>query len=366
MQVLDIASRQWATRPADQRFETLDEMRTYLRNRKLGSVGFTMPTSDIVVDTVDVTTPEGMVRSELLVGHPALPSAPSHWAFGQLCSLVQAPANFLRKLPVNITRDALAHCLQYTSLRGEVGMYVYQEDGENTLQAITGPGYGRIFCADVADAVAKFVESTGGKFFNPPDWSKRPSGLFASPTDSFILMVDGGSIVNAGRDAQGRDDILYRGFIVWNSEVGKATLRIFRFYFRWVCGNLMIHGVEELQEIAIRHSARAPWRFMNEAEPGINQFIHSSVSGIEHTIKAAQQYMLPSGQDELLDFLRKRDFTTPEAKGAVEYAKREEGDARTLWQLHNGATAYARVKVDHMDDRIDLVSKAGKLLEIVA
>jgi hypothetical protein len=41
----------------------------------------------------------------------------------------------------------------------------------------------------------------------------------------------------------------------------------------------------------------------------------------------------------------------------------EEGDCRTLWHVIQGATAHAR-GFDYVDARVELETKAGKLLEL--
>lgn len=58
-------------------------------------------------------------------------------------------------------------------------------------------------------------------------------------------------------------------------------------------------------------------------------------------------------------------FTKPEVRNAIAFAKAEEGDCKTLWDLVQGFTAYAR-GYDYVDARVDLEARAGKLLNIVA
>jgi len=49
----------------------------------------------------------------------------------------------------------------------------------------------------------------------------------------------------------------------------------------------------------------------------------------------------------------------------VAAADQEEGGARSLMDIVNGITAYAR-GFKHTDARVDLETKAGKLLELVS
>ena len=57
-----------------------------------------------------------------------------------------------------------------------------------------------------------------------------------------------------------RPIFFFRGFYCWNSEVGAKTLGIASFYLRAVCQNRNLWGVEDFQEITIRHSKYAASR----------------------------------------------------------------------------------------------------------
>ena len=46
-------------------------------------------------------------------------------------------------------------------------------------------------------------------------------------------------------------------------------------------------------------------------------------------------------------------------------AKAEEGEARSLWDIVNGITAYAR-QTPHTDERVKLETAAGNLLSTVS
>jgi Domain of unknown function (DUF932) len=61
-----------------------------------------------------------------------------------------------------------------------------------------------------------------------------------------------------------RPTCFFRDFYAWNSEVGAKTLGIASFYLRAVCQNRMLWGVEDFEEITIRHSKYAASRFAHE------------------------------------------------------------------------------------------------------
>ncbi|MFX8389453.1 DUF932 domain-containing protein, partial [Acinetobacter baumannii] len=78
------------------------------------------------------------------------------------------------------------------------------------------------------------------------------------------------------RLADGSPDLYFRGFYCWNSEVGSKTLGIASFYLRAVCMNRNLWGVENFEEITIRHSKFAAQRFAHEAAPALASFANSS------------------------------------------------------------------------------------------
>lgn len=359
------ANNQWMTRPADQRFQTLGELRESVHARRLRSRSLDVDRNDIVAEALD--------NGGIVLNSRITPCAPSHWAFGQLCQAsringVSAPASYMRQLPNNLAVDCLNVGLRSGDREAHKFMTIASEEPgrPNTLQAVTSTTYGRIWDADCVDAVQRIVDRTGGKFFNPKDWSGKPSGLYASDHDVFMFMIDGGSIVDAGERAK-----LNRGFMVWNSETGAKTFGLMTFLFNIVCGNHIIWGAQDVNKLVIRHTSGGPYRFDSQAAPALRAYVDASAQPIEDAVRRAQAYLLPApGQDGdkvLLEFTSKAGvkLTRSELSEAVKFAKSEEGECRTLWQLVQGATAYAR-GFDFIDARVDLEKRASALLNLVA
>jgi len=358
------ANKEWASRPADQRFQTLADLRAAVHSRRLRSRSV-----DIDLPKIHVELGE---NNALTINSAIAPSSPSHWSFGQFAGLLRAPANYLRTLPPETLRDCLNHGIKSAPRDAVKFMTVASEDGGlNTLQAVTSPTYGRIWDADCVDAVARLVERTGGKFRNPLAWASGgstntlggatvPSGLYASDRDVFMFMIDGGSQLDAGPRAK-----LNRGFFVKNSEVGAATFTLTTFLFNTVCGNHIIWGAQDVNTLSIRHTKGGPYRFDSEAAPTLMQYAQSSAVKEETAIHKAMEYRLPKDADELDKLLAPFKFTKSELKSAFDFAKAEEGKCATLWDLVQGFTAYAR-GFDYLDARVDLEKRAGALLKMVA
>lgn len=61
------------------------------------------------------------------------------------------------------------------------------------------------------------------------------------------------------------------------------------FYLRAVCQNRNLWGVEDFEEITIRHSKYAASRFAHEAAPALQNFANSSPVPFVNGIKAARK-----------------------------------------------------------------------------
>ena len=356
--LLKTAHNQWATRPQDQRFETLDSLFESVNNRRMRS-----RSADITLNSIEAKDDNGNIS----LNHGIKAVEPSHWSFSQFASAIKAPAEYLRRLPTPLAVQNINHGIK-SSDKGEMKfMTVINPDdqGMNVLQAVTSTTYGRIWDADAVDAAKRAVEKSNGRFYNPKAYDHatgqpKPSGLYASDRDVFMFMIDGGSLLDAGPRAQ-----INRGFFLWNSEVGCRTFGFMTFLFNHCCGNHLLWGAHDIKEIKIRHTSGGPTRFDKEALPGLLQYVDSSAVQEITILKKAQDWLLPCTEDnELVKWLQERKFTKNEAVESIAYAKKEEGDCRTLWQVVQGATAYAR-GFDYVDARVELETKAGNLMNIL-
>lgn len=351
------ASRQWATRPADQRFKTLSDLRHAVHQRRMVSRS---------VD-LDVTTIRAEQRNGTILLNSAIAACePTHWSFGQFSTMIGAPANYLRRLPTDLAVACINDGINRCPRDSAKFMTVVDPDAlrPNTLQAVTSPTYGRIWDADCVDAVQRIVDRTDGKFYNPLAYDRAtgesvPSGLYASDRDVFMFMIDGGSRLEVGPRAK-----LNRGFFVWNSETGSKTFGLMTFLFNEVCGNHIVWGAQQINKLVIRHSKNGPARFDSDAAPMLQQYAEASAASDEATISRAMEKLLPKG-DELETLLQPFSFSKAEVRDAVNAAIKEEGECRTLWDLVQGFTAHAR-EFDYLDARIDLEKRAGQLLNLVA
>lgn len=205
------------------------------------------------------------------------PVHPTHWSFDQLASITSATATYLRSLPTTLAAINLQYGLQAN--RSEKIKTLETIDGRTVLRAVTGPDYGRIYDHELVEAVQKIARNdTGDTSWKVPgvlDWStgiynpnvdisKDTTRLYASDRDVFLFLVDDLNPIEAGKLPDGSPDLYFRVFYCWNSEVDTKTLCMVLFYLRAVCQNRNLWGVEDFQEIKIRHSKYAANRFAYE------------------------------------------------------------------------------------------------------
>ncbi len=368
-------SSEWFSRPDDERFLSLADLQASVLARAAKSRTRTVESAAIRLEAAR----DDSDRLELLLPERDAPVAPTHWSFGQLSSLVGAPASYLRQLPAPLAAINLQYGL--TTHRAEQVKTLETEDGRTELRAVTGPDYGRIYDHELVSAVMRIagdgVGDTRWKIPGVLDWSngvynpnaevsRDSTTLYASDRDVFLFLVDDLNPIEAGKLPDGSPDLFFRGFYCWNSEVGAKTLGLASFYLRAVCQNRNLWGVENFQEIVIRHSKYAADRFAREAAPALTRFADSSPMPFITGIKSAREKIVARNHDDRNEFLRKHGFSKPETAAIIETVLAEEGrPPQSVFDFVQGVTAVARGKA-HQDARLDMEGRAKKLLGLAA
>ncbi|WP_216333562.1 DUF932 domain-containing protein [Rhizobium sp. X9] len=368
-------SSEWFSRRDDERFLSLTDLYDTVRSRAERAHARTIESAAIRVEA----TRDNAERLELLVPGQRQPIAPTHWSYGQLCSLVGAPATYMRQLPAPLAAINLQHGL--LNHRAEMVKTLEMDDGRLELRAVTGPEYGRIWDHELVSAVMKIAgNGTGDTMWKVPgvlDWAtmthnpfvditKDTTTLYASDRDVFLFLVDDTHPIEAGRLPNGEPDLYFRGFYAWNSEVGSKTLGIASFYLRAVCANRNLWGTENFEEITIRHSKFAAQRFAHEAAPALTSFANSSPAPFIAGIKAARERIVARKDDDRETFLRRCGFSKSETGKVIEMVLSEEGrPPESIFDFVQGITALARTK-NNQDTRLELEGKAKRLLESAA
>ncbi|KKX29419.1 hypothetical protein [Rhizobium sp. LC145] len=365
-------SSEWFSRPDDERYLSLTELYDAVKARADRATARTVESRAVRVEA----SRDNAERLSLIVPGQEASIAPTHWSFSQLCSLVGAPASYMRQLPAPLAGINLQHGL--LSHRAELVKTLETDDGRIELRAVTGPDYGRIWDHELVGAVMKIAgNGVGDTMWKVPgvlDWAtmthnpfvdvtKDTTTLYASDRDVFLFLVDDTHPIEAGRLPNGEPDLYFRGFYCWNSEVGSKTLGIASFYLRAVCMNRCLWGVENFEEITIRHSKFAAQRFAHQAAPALKSFANSSPAPFVAGIKAAREKIVARTDEDRETFLRRRGFSKAETGRIIETVLQEEGrPPESIFDFVQGLTAHARTKA-HQDTRLELEGKARALLE---
>lgn len=365
-------SSEWFSRPDDEKFLSLSGLYASVKGRAERSRTRTVESAAIRVEA-HRDEPEKLA---LVLPDAEAPVAPTHWSFGQLASLVSAPAAYLRQLPAPLAGINLQYGL--INHRAEQVKTMEVANGRTELRAVTGPDYGRIYDHELVAAVQRIAgDGVGDTRWKVPgvlDWStgvynpmvdvtKDTTTLYASDRDVFLFLVDDRNPIEAGTLPDGSPDLFFRGFYCWNSEVGAKALGIASFYLRAVCQNRNLWGVEDFQEISIRHSKYAANRFAHEAAPALTRFADSSPTPFVQGIRSARERIVARTDEDRTDFLRTRGFSKAETAKIIETVLVEEGrPPESVFDFVQGITAVARSK-PQQDARLTMETRAKKLLE---
>jgi hypothetical protein len=246
-------SSQWFSRPDDQRFLSLTDLKEFLQDRRERSRVATVETREIRVKAdpddprrLDFVMPDGRV------------GRPNHWSFGQLCSRIGVPAGFVREKLHYTAGPVLYECLQRSETELVKVLDMDTEGGikdEVEFRAVTGPDYGRVWDAEVVDAALKVFDDGTWKVPGVINWStgmydpnapitKQSTTLYASDRDVFIFLCRDQFPIEVGKLADGSPDYIFPGAILWNSEVGSKSLGLTTMYLRGICMNRNLWGCE--------------------------------------------------------------------------------------------------------------------------
>jgi len=361
MATLTRASHEWATRPDDERFTSLDELLASARKRRNESRGLVV--SNRAIDIVP-----GLGNALKIRGPGGNEFAPSNWAFGQLATLAGAPAGYLKTLPAPIVADNLNYGLKFNREVEDIGLLLQKNPEVSKINAATGPRYGRIWNDDILTSVVdRFGNGRDGDWKIPGEFgkavevTKANTTLYASDRDMFIFLADEQNRIEIPNRRNGEPGSLARGFFLWNSEVGSATFGLGTFRFDYVCCNRMVWGSKQYAEITIRHTAKANDRWLEEMEPALLAYSQSSGNHVVDMVKAAQARKIEKVEEFLANRFGKR------LVGPLMFTHNSEENRpiETLWDVTTAATAYAR-GIQHQDTRVEMERVAGEVLELAA
>lgn len=377
------ASKQWAGRPADQRFENLAEMYAACQHHRESAATATVPLNRLRC--------EDRGGDVMLIGATGQAANLTHWSFGQLANRVGAPADYLRRLPANMAAANLTHGLATVDDDASARV-LFHKNGSLVARCVTSDSYTRIWNADVVERLLPLVKQgwqvpparpafpnqPGSRLATAADVIRAgehglsvkvgdtiaPAGLYASDHDMFAFMVN-----ESVRIEDGSEGGLSRGFFVSNSEVGAASLRLTKFLYRSVCGNHIVWGAKDVSELRIIHRGNADGRFASEMTAELRRYANESAGDDEQRIVAAKRFKIGATKEEVLDRLfGARILPRKSLEAAYDYAVEEgeihaAGSPKTAWGFAQGITRLSQ-DTTYADKRSEIDRAAGKVLEM--
>ena len=360
------ANKQWLTRPDDERFLSLIELNAHVQMIRAKSAAKIVSSRALTAHPVD-----GDSEALMLTGPNGAPVNVTNWSFGQLAARAGAPAGYLRNIPAPLAADCINYGLHHSRDVEDCGVLLTKVDSAlpATARAVTGPNYGRIWNSTITQAlVNQFGDGVTGKFRVPAEFgnldapiTKQSTTLYASDRDMWVFLADEVNRIELPNRRNGKSGSLARGFFVANSETGASTFILGQFLFDYMCGNHIIWGVEQFQELRIRHTAGAPDKYLEQARPAIMAMSNASSVGLVDMLKAAQAKKV----ENIDEFLNARFSRSQTSAIKAAHMADEQRPIESLWDVSTGITAYAR-NIQHTDDRVKLEREAGKVLKLAA
>lgn len=390
------ASAQWANRPDDERYESIDALLEATRKHKASAVTSTALLGDLRVEAQETNL--------TLVGKTDTKATLTHYSFWQLSNLVGAPAGFLRKLPPTLAAQNINHLLKAKSDGDPTDKLnlLFHRNGHLVSRAVNTDSYDRVWNCDLAERVKRLADEDGWRV--PPARPARsgqkgtrpateadilpgqgdfglavevgdpiaPAGLYASDHDMFAFLVKPGTVVEDGEQA------LNIGAFLWNSEVGASALGGKLFIYDNVCGNHIVWGVSAVSEFSVRHVKGENVREGNTLRNGLRQWrtltaTTVDLGGIEGGIKSAREKVIAATKDDVLDAvfkfgkakgLNRLTRSTIDAAYTVAAETPRYGSPRSVWGMVNGLTEVSQKGSLHTDSRNELDVQAGRVMEM--
>ena len=355
------AHKQWAERPDDERFPTLNALYEATKSYAQTAREISKPWADRRVEAID--------SDVQLVGKKGTPALLTHWAFGQICGRVKAPATYLRELPPTLAAQNLNYGLANRVAdngANDAAQMLFHQNGGLLLRAVTSDIYHRVWNWEIAQRLLDLETQGWTPAHKGPlaGWSQGTdvsAPLYASDHDMYAFVCNPQVTIRE----EGQDEPLVRGVIVSNSEVGAAALKLTRFLYRCMCGNHIIWGASKVVEFSIRHVGEVNGKLRQWAAE-IRKYSEESASDEESKIASAKHKLIAATKEQVLDRLFNiRSISIPRKTLDAAYdavVPDQDGDPNTPWGFTQGLTRHSQT-VPFADKRTEIDRAAGKILE---
>jgi hypothetical protein len=380
------ASNQWATRPPDERFASIQEMYDATKRYAVSAREAQVPFADIRVERV---------HDDLhLVGKTGVPAKLTHYVFGQICRVASAPANYLRTLPATLAAQNINHGLAARSEdAANDAKLLFHQNGDLVLRALTTDRYERIWNWEMVQRLQGLqdqgwqvpparpvsADQPGARKATEADvligkahgLSIRvgddiaPAGLYASDHDMFAFMVYEKNRIN-----NGTPNGLARGVFFSNSEVGNGAIIRVTFLYEYVCGNHIVWNASGVQKLKVEHTGKALRDKLQVFTAELTDYADASAKKDEAAIRKAQRTEIAATKEGVLtEIFRLRipnlrlDTIEAAYDVAEEFEKESKATPNSVYGMVHGLTRVSQ-DTDYADQRNAIDVAAGKVMQI--
>ena len=354
------AHREWATRPPDERYASVEALHEAARARRDRTMERDIETGDFRTEAAGA---DGLAICESSGRTAAL----THWSFEQLATIAGAPPKYLRSLPAAIASDAINFGLR-RHRRTQHQLFV-DRDAPWTVHAITSSRYARVHHDELATRVLDLMAAH-------PSWSlplgykdgvygaeRVPSGAYLGDRDMFLFLVDGNRDLDDPTDSTHAG--LFRGFMLRNSDVGAAALTLDLFLFRAVCANHVVWGFHHVAGFRRRHVGASIQDAWTTSLDAVCAALDADPSVDRTLLQRSITLELGPTRDAVLDTVVQRlDLSRKQAAEAYTLAEQHETNPRSVWGYVQGLTRLSQ-HTPWQDGRFALDQAASRLLATV-
>ena len=396
MSIITDTSREWFRRPAEERYLSLDDLHAdlvYVRDRSVDKHAIASKLRVEADGNQLYANYNGKVRMSL-----------NNLSTTQLATITTASPSEVARYPADIAARMLNYRLdnmasveaaeappadefgfgevatRNMSDRPDMSLLIMKrdtpdnEDASYVLRSVNGPNYGRVYNADIVAGLMRFAgDGVSGKWRVPYEFgkevavTKQNTTIYGSDRDIHVALANEVDKI----DVPGRG-LMSRAVIATNSEVGCGSMTWKAFYMDYACMNRIFWGVHGVMEFKAKHTRNAANRFKEQFLPQLEGFIMGNYRDEQgeliEAIAAAKSIKvdedranrliaaMPFGGSGVIGTRR-----TPHVWDA--HMRTEGRPIETLWDVHNGLTAYSQ-KLPYASDRNALDIEAGKLLTV--
>lgn len=382
------ASTQWATRPADERFDSLDALHDAAHADAMSTRAFNIPVNKFVI--------EPMGRDGLVFKGSQNYATFSNLAMRQFATKLEIPQGMLNphKFDNSLIAQVMNHRIAKMDPENILQIYLSKKNENYRIRCLTTDSYVRVSDHSIVNMIREQAKSNnwkvpparpvndrvpgarkateadvlalreggGGIAINVGD-TIAPAGLYRGEEDMFIFLVNEDHSVDDGFGNK-----LGRGKFVTNSETGTRRFVMMEFNYQTVCGNHIVWGASNIVEIGYNHVgsvhgriADAIGRFEIKDNDNLDRLRTLMAKMRTQTIGADKEEVVENIYSMRLGPALTKRFIEGAFENAADYVEVDHNPLSWLG-ITNAMTRFSQ-QSEHAQDRFELDRTIGKMFD---